>query len=310
MTMQWTEETLLDETLRLLQGKGPPQAYAFLRQNEGRVHAENRGQIYNFSYCLAALCGQVDEALAILAKATREGYWWRPEVFCDEDLQSLQGHPDFEALREESCRRYAAAQSGARWQCSWAARRHPGVLLALHGNQQNATHAKNAWQDVTGPHMQLETLQAALPDSYGLYRWQPGDDSEARIAWQVNSLRLAGHRTVVLGGFSAGCGAIARALARQDTRCEAAVFAAPWLPGLEEVMENLVENLVRHGTRLLVVCGTQDVDCLPGATLLASRVQDAGGHCTLELPAGLGHAFAPGFAGKVGAFLHGAPAAA
>lgn len=183
------------------------------------------------------------------------------------------------------------------------ARHSHAALLCLHDNDQCAAHARRAWRGVAGG-MKLETLQSRLPaEGDGRFRWAADDEAENRLAYQVDTLRFAGHRKVVLGGTGTGCDVIIRGLVRPGMKCEAAVLAAPWMPGLPRLEH--AEAALAARTRLLIICGLEDEACLPGALRLAAEVKHAGGHCEIQLIHGLGHALPQDFTPRATQFLLG-----
>ena len=79
-------ETTLD-----IAENGYEEAYRFL-QNAYEENAENFGpQTLYFLACLAGGAGWLEKALVWLRKAiTENGWWYRPEVLEDEDLELLK----------------------------------------------------------------------------------------------------------------------------------------------------------------------------------------------------------------------------
>ena len=57
-----TYTQLLNTALELLDEQGPQQAFDFMQQQSPNVEYANPAQLYNFSYCLAAMCDRTDEA--------------------------------------------------------------------------------------------------------------------------------------------------------------------------------------------------------------------------------------------------------
>ncbi len=58
---------------------------------------EDSGQLYNLA-CLYAVAGQSEEAISCLARAIQNGFGHKEWLENDSDLDSLRGHPKFQAL--------------------------------------------------------------------------------------------------------------------------------------------------------------------------------------------------------------------
>ena len=63
--------------------------------------------------------------------------WYRPEVFGDEDLDSIRYSNRFIVCYDVSKERYLQALENARPIRTWKTKRADDLLLILHGNQQN-----------------------------------------------------------------------------------------------------------------------------------------------------------------------------
>ena len=120
--------------------------------------------------CLLGASGEPDAALAALQAASAAGGWWDPEVLRDEDdLVALRGRPDFEALIATSAPRWEAGQVLDRsgdilLEPSGLPR---GVLVALHGAEEDASDAVLAWgaaRDVGLTVLARPVVPAYLPE--------------------------------------------------------------------------------------------------------------------------------------------------
>ncbi len=73
------------------------------------------------------------------------------------------------------------------------------------------------------------------------------------------------------------------------------IFVAPWLPSFYAIgYDSLCEPL--KDTKVLIVCGEQDYDCLSSATELAHILKIHGIDSTLNVISQLGHGFPDNFA--------------
>lgn len=290
-----TEKQLLNHTLELLEREGPLQARAYLESLQQDAVSRNRVQIENFRYCLAACCGDKDEALAILRHAIiDEGFWYRPEVFDDGDLESLWNDPEFLRLKKLSEKRYTEAVRLAGPVCTWKKKTSDKILLALHGNQQTFEDAKEQWDSIRSAGIQAEYLQSGELDSFGIYRWEPDGPGVMHLLQMLKDIGWDSYQERILAGFSAGCNVIARAAAEGNVSCNQAILVAPWIPYFEENGYRSLGVAFRD-IRVTVLCGEQDSDCLPGATELVKELKQQGVDCTFMRIPGLGHDFPGNF---------------
>ena len=269
------ENDLLEQTLAVAEG-GYAAAYRFL-QDAYEQDAESCGpQTLYFLSCLAGGSDRPREALEWLRKAIDgNGWWYRPEVLEDDDLAPLKDDPVFCALRSVSDARYAAAAAQARPRFSWERKTAENLLLAVHGNTQNAQTARADWTPVAGTdgRWQIETIQSAEPDGYGTYRWSYDMRAYLPVADAIAAMREKGYRKLVCGGFSAGCDMLLRAAAFTPARCDMLILQSPWIPVLQDHAQTLTAALRQKGIALRIFCGAEDEDCLP----LAKQLYDAAG---------------------------------
>lgn len=167
------ENDILETTLSIAEN-GYAEAYRFLL-DEYEKDPENYGaQTLYFLACLAGGANMPDKALGWMRRSVIDnGWWYRPEVLDDDDLESLKDNAEFISLRSLSDHRYADAVSKAKAQFSWEKKTAGDLFLAVHGNTQNGQTARNDWRPLLGENSQwqIETIQSAQPDGYGTYRW-------------------------------------------------------------------------------------------------------------------------------------------
>ena len=86
-----------------------------MQQQSPNVEYANPAQLYNFSYCLAAMCDRTDEAMGLLKEAVyTHGYWYDYTYLMeDEDLAQLRSMPEFETIANLCRQRQQAAQQAA-----------------------------------------------------------------------------------------------------------------------------------------------------------------------------------------------------
>lgn len=275
------ENDLLEQTLAIAEN-GYAAAYRFLQEAYEQDPESCGPQTLYFLSCLAGGSDRPREALEWLQKAIDgNGWWYRPEVLEDDDLAPLKDDPVFCALRSVSDARYAAAAAQARPRFSWERKTAENLLLAVHGNTQNAQTARADWTPVVGTdgRWQIETIQSAEPDGYGTYRWSYDMRAYLPVADAIAAMREKGYRRLVCGGFSAGCDMLLRAAAFTPARCDMLILQSPWIPVLQDHAQTLTAALRQKGIALRIFCGAEDEDCLP----LAKQLYDAAGREGIDM---------------------------
>lgn len=285
-----TGETILDRTIELLETHGAQRARLFLEEHRLAAQTQCPAQTANFRACLAALCGEREQAIGILEKAIeQDGLWYRPAAFEDDDLASLWGDERFEALRRISDARYEQALKAEKPWFSLTERRAPDLLIALHGNQQTDRHAAADWGCLETHGLQVEYLRSGEPDAAGIYRWETDGAGDEALMRAVARAYQLGFQRVFAGGFSAGCDVILRALFK-GMRLDGAALVAPWLPCLGG-KKGGADPKPAKSVPMTVFAGSHDTDCLPCAERLCAVMRTQGGVCALHVVPGLGHVF-------------------
>lgn len=264
------ENDVLETTLAVAE-KGYAVAYQFLLK-EYEKHSENYGpQTLYFLSCLAGGADKKADALGWLKIAIADhGWWYRPEVLEDEDLEILKDDAEFIALKSVSDARYAEAVSISKAVFSWEQREADHLFLAVHGNTQNGAIAREDWTPVFDgdKRWQIETVQSAEPDGYGTYRWSYDMTSYLPVAHSMEMVQNEGYHKIACGGFSAGCDMLLRSITFTSARCDLIVLQSPWIPVLQDHAEDLLHALRQKNIALRIFCGQEDEDCLPMAKQL------------------------------------------
>ena len=287
------ENDILEMTLALAEN-GYEEAYRFLLDAYEKEPEDYGPQALYFLACLAGGAGMPEAALEWLRKAiTENGWWYRPEVLEDDDLESLKHHAAFVSLKAVSDARYADAVAQAKAQFSWKEKTADDLFLAVHGNTQNAAAARADWEPVLAEsgQWQLETIQSAQPDGFGTYRWSYDMTSYLPVAEAMEKAQREGYRKIVCGGFSAGCDMLLRAVLFSSARCGLLVLQSPWIPLLQEREKELVCALREKSIALRILCGSDDEDCLPLARQLYDAASREGLDVHLTVQEGSRHQF-------------------
>lgn len=271
------EADLLEQILSIAE-TDYAQAYRFLLDAYEKSPDAYGPQTLYFLACLAGGSGRSEAALGWLKTAIDEnGWWYRPEVLIDDDLEALTGSPAFVCLKAVSDARYQKACASSKAVFSRNAKTAKNLFLAVHGNTQNADTAREDWAPVLAKNdrWQLETVQSAEPDGCGTYRWSYDMVSFLPVASALEAVQPEGYEKIVCGGFSAGCDMLLRAICFTPARCDVLALQSPWIPVLQEHPDALMQALREKHMALRIFCGLEDEDCLPLARQLYAAAKDA-----------------------------------
>ena len=297
------ETKLLNDTLELIGDDGTEKAYEYLLSNLGQI--DNRSsQVYNFLYCLAATSGKQGEALDWMEEAIVEkGLWYRPEVYEDEDLDSIREDDRFKEYTSISLARYLEARKTVETEFTWREVKGNKLIIVLHGNQQNNTISKSRWSDIDDSDTQVEYLQSHEIDSYQLYRWEDDGDGPSQLKQAIQSMDWDKYSSKVLAGFSAGCNTILRAIVEENVTCDKIILQSPWIPCIESELDELVSTLLKKQIEILMICGLNDEVSLSQCLEFDKRAKATGLNCKTVLIDGLGHEYPDHFRDIVSDFL-------
>ena len=290
-----SENDILEKTLAIA-GEGYEKAYRFLTDAYEKMPEAYGPQTLYFLACLAGGADRPGEALAWLRKAIADnGWWYRPEVLEDEDLEELKGNAAFASLKVASDARYADAVSRAKPLLSWEGKTAENLLLVVHGNTQNGRTARNDWEPLLAGNSrwQIETIQSAEPDGFGTYRWSYDMASFPPVAEAMERVQHKGYQEIACGGFSAGCDMLLRAATFTPARCDMLLLQSPWIPSLRDHAQALLQALRKKNIALRIFCGAEDEDCLPMAQQLYAAAREAGLDVQLSIQEGSRHQFPP-----------------
>lgn len=283
------ENQLINKTLEVLNEESVDMAYEFIIKNKSTL-SEYGSQVYNYLYCLAALSDKKEEALKWLEEAILiKGYWYRPEVFKDSDLQSIWDEERFHKCSEISETRYNEVKENSHTLCTWKECRKDKLTLALHGNQQNAGICRENWEVLNTYGYQVEYVQSAVPDSSQLYRWE--EEDEVQLSGVIKSIQWEDYKEHLLCGFSAGCNEILKTVAAGEFLCERIILQSPWIPFIKDNLSSVLLGLKNIHAQVLVICGTLDEDCLPLAKEFVKEAKAYGIPVKEIWVEGLGHDF-------------------
>jgi dienelactone hydrolase len=289
-------DALTDRVASLYEQGVYQEALAALDQADDSLHPW-LAELTHLRACLLAVLGQPDQALAALQTAATTGAWWDDTLLTeDDDLATLQSLPGFADLLESS----RDARAGSRPESAEPVLRLPsgevrGVVVALHGAGQRATHAARDWACVTSLGCALLCVESSQLMSPMYRTWPDPERSRDDVARALSHLPTELQSVdVIAAGFSAG-GRVALdwALTAQPQPVAGVVVLAPALRQLPAEAHGALEPAV-------VLMGTDDE--------LREVVEEAGEQLrslgvSVELLPGVGHEFPADFADRLSEVL-------
>lgn len=285
------EEHLLEKTLEIAESSGYQVAYQHLYSNMSQLEQGDHPLVYYFLICLSAGCSKISTALDWMKQAIEEkGYWYRPEVFVDDDLEVLYNQAEFQRLKAISERKYQKASRDSNSLCTWNRIVKEHLLLGIHGNSQSAEVSLKEWRQRTGEQIQVEAVQSSTVDSIGSYRWNYEGENYLEVVRAMEKIPWNTYQNTYLGGFSAGCDMILRVITLTEGSCTGLFLQSPWIPFLKENTADILAAITKKGIRVHIYCGTEDEDCLEMAKELYALLQNSG-LVHLELQEGSRHQF-------------------
>lgn len=290
------ENDILEATLSIAEN-GYAEAYRFLVDAYEKDAGSFGPQALYFLACLAGGAGMPQKALAWIRKAVADnGWWYRPEVLEDGDLEPIKDNAEFIALKAVSDARYADAAAKAKEVFSWEGKKTEKLLLAVHGNTQNGQTARNDWEPLLGENSrwQTETIQSAEPDGYGTYRWSYDMVSYQSVARALKRIQSEGYGQIVCGGFSAGCDMLLRTVLFTPARCDRLILQSPWIPIMQDDAVRVIDAVGKKEIALSIFCGSEDADCLPMAEQLYTLAAQNGLNVRFDIQKGIRHQFPDG----------------
>ena len=290
------ENDILEATLSIAEN-GYAEAYRYLVDAYEKDAGSFGPQALYFLTCLAGGADMSEKALAWIRKAVADnGWWYRPEVLEDGDLEPIKDNAEFIALKAVSDARYADAVAKAKEVFSWEGKRAEKLLLAVHGNTQNGQTARNDWEPLLGENSQwqTETIQSAEPDGYGTYRWSYDMVSYQSVARALKRIQSEGYGQIVCGGFSAGCDMLLRTVLFTPARCDMLILQSPWIPIMQDDAVRVIDAVGKKEIALSIFCGSEDADCLPMAEQLYTLAAKNGLNVRFDIQKGIRHQFPDG----------------
>lgn len=278
--------SLVDTVFRLYDEGRRAEALSLLGRNAPGL-PERRADTAHLTACLLALLGRPEDALRELSDALADGAWWSPALLTeDDDLAGLRALPGFDTLLRESADRHAAVNGTPLPPVVRRPATTPrGVLIALHGADQDAARAARDWAAAVDAGFVLVAVDSSQRSTPRYRSWPDAALALRDIDTALTGVDEAGGALPLLAaGFSAG-GRIAVLWARSD--------AAVRPDGFLVVGPALAPHHLRPGARTVrgrILLGEEDEDVSPGARDAHRLLVSEGADVTWETIPGLGHA--------------------
>jgi predicted esterase len=260
----------------------------------------NREHFYNWKMCMAARANNAPLAISTLQDAVDAGLWFSRAVLHDDaDLASMQGRPEFERLAAICEQRYASAAAQSKPELLLVEPPHAAppypLLVALHGNNSNATASAEFWRPATERGWLLALPQSAQLAAREAFVWNDRERGIRQVSDQVAALNAEfDPDRVVVGGFSMGGGLAIELGLGAGFASRGFVAVGPYLPDVA-ALGQLIDSGPARGRRGYIVVGDQDDPCYQVSLDVAALLKEHGISCELEVHPGLGHVFPPEF---------------
>lgn len=216
------------------------EAYEKVKSNEHLF--PYRGLYYYWLLC-AATGVSTELGLQEFRKALDSGYWFNDELLKgDEELEALQGTPEYQHIIEISNKRRAEAQAKARPELLMlppeTGQSFYPLLLALHGNSRSLANAVDDWRSVVAQGWLLAMPQSSQIDEPDAYVWNDWERVAQEIQQHYTTISKkypVDSSKVVIGGFSMGGGLAAWLALRNAIPVRGFMLVAPYIPDLEKI---------------------------------------------------------------------------
>lgn len=262
---------------------------------------QRRADTAHLAACLLAVDGRPEEALQTLSEALADGAWWSPAILTeDDDLAGLRALPGFDPLVRESAARHARVNGVPLPPVVRRPRTAPrGVLVALHGADQDAARAAREWEAASEAGFVLVAVDSSQRSTPRYRSWPDTGMALRDVTTALAEVDEAnGALPLVAAGFSAG-GRIAVLWTQSAEPVRPSGFLAV---GPALTPEHL--GPLRADGRGHILLGEHD-DVAPGVIAAHQRLTATGAEVTLETIPHLGHALPTDLPARLPSLLEG-----
>lgn len=267
------------------------------------------GLMYHWKMCLSARAGGPAAAIQAFREALDHGNWYSEQLVReDEDLQSLQGVPEYEELVALSLKRYATAVASAKPELlvmpppEMTTSSPMPVLIGLHGNSQNARLAADNWSDLQKRGWLLALPQSSQPLTSDAYNWddfEKGADEVQKLCSRLTDEYNIDPERILLGGFSAGGGLAIQLAISGALKARGFIVVGPYLRDVEKLTPYLETARANQVKGYIIMGQKEPEEAQELMRRTAGFLQDHGIVYELEPHPDLGHAFPPDFGASI-----------
>jgi predicted esterase len=303
---------LINQAMSLYREGELKEAYDLVTSNGESVRG-NPAQVMNFRYCIASKLGEKELALKLMRQAVVEkGYWWGYDYLIgDDDLENLRDTPEFQSLAAICRTREIEAKKRSLpsmkiLQAREQSPQCPRLLMALHGNGDNAKLTETYWLPCLREGFDLALPQSSQTTSWEAFTWEDLNRGLIELIAHLDRVQcaLAIHQEdAIIAGFSGGARLALHAVLKGAVSPGGLILIAPWLPDLDSWGEAL-ETIRAERIKCWIVCGDQDSDCLEGSKKLGSMMELDGIDTQLDIIKGLDHDYPVDFGARLSLYLN------
>lgn len=271
-------------------------------------HPKRADLLVYWNMCMYGRLQNVDATIKEFQKAIDGGYWYGAFQLADDDVDLLPAtsHPEFIRLREISVARQQVEQANSKPELL-VLPLHPNakapypVLLALHGNNNNATDTATFWKSLADEGWLVALAQSSQITGTSTYVWNDPAIAVPEIQTHLATLKndyAIDENQVIVGGFSAGAGLACRVVLKQDIPAKGFIALGAYIASPEELLAEVDYEAIKQ-VRGVHIIGDQDETCLPGTLKLTGMLKEHHIGCNISIIEGMGHNYPPDFAERL-----------
>lgn len=273
---------LINEGIQLYLDEAYEEAFDLLTTYRNLVKG-NLAQIDNFRYSCLGKMNRVEEGYELLEKVIKDnGFWYHPDLLMkDHDLDGFRAFEGFSELVDICKVRYEVALHQSAIKHTYVEsdlKASKGLLVALHGNQENMTIAEEDWKDIFDLGYDGLFLQSDQVEFFDAFTWEDYEDAAVKIPNVIQAYHQ--NKKLILAGFSGGGQVALWSVLTDKIQCEHLILVAPWLPHIED-WDDLFPQLKKKDVKVTIFIGDADEDCYEGSEYLHKALEQQG--CNVEL---------------------------
>ena len=278
------------------------EAYELLTE-VGLAYPNELQRIYEWRFDIAARVGKPEIAEAIFKEALDSGFFYSERTLrTDDDLQVMQGRPEFESLIKRDLEILAEAQKQAMpyLEVLYQGRDTAlgkALLIALHGNNSNVEKFRQYWGGLWNTEWMVALPQSSQVSGKGNYVWNDMAVVERELRDHYASLCMGSKinaARVIISGFSKGGYAALDAAVRGYLPAKGFLAIAPYIGDLEAMLP-LLDNIQNKHLRGYIIAGAKDESCVEGAIRLHDEMKKRSLCCELKIYPEMAHDFPDDF---------------